>query len=113
MTRLYGYGPHTVAANDDYDIACVGAETRPQLLTIGLHFGTSPASVAITSRAHGGADAFVSQAYIKPDGTTATAALSGTDTHVQIDCTGKDIRLTTTGGNANAMTWRFGLSSEL
>ncbi len=36
-TTLYGYGPHTIAADGDYDVACVGGrEGRQKILTIGL-----------------------------------------------------------------------------
>ena len=111
-TSLYGYGPHSITTNDDYDLKAVGAETRPQLLTIGLEYGTYDGNVILKTRRQGSSDTFITQAYAKPDATVATAALTA-NTNVQLDVTGKDVRLTTAGRTTGTLTVGLHLSDEL
>lgn|SRR3990167_5515224 len=107
-TTLLGYGPHTIAANDDYDVACVkGRPGRSKRLVIGLN--VTAGNFVIKSRATGGDEDFATQSYTKQDETVAAAAISA-DATVWVDATGKDIRLTGAGGSAG--TLKFQMISE-
>lgn len=111
-TSLYGYGPHIITADGDYDLKCVGDETRPQLATISLAFGAHTGNVTIKSKKMRSTVAsFAAQAYVKQDGTVGTTALAA-DALAQVDATGKDLRLTLDSSNASPMTVEVHLANE-
>lgn len=99
MSRLTGYGPHEITTDGDYDIACIVVDgNRPTLDTISLDWGTFDGDVTFKTRKRGSDADFEVQSYVESDGSVAVAALSGpTDKTVQIDVTGKDLRITTNG----------------
>jgi hypothetical protein len=109
---LYGYGPHSITSDDDYDLKCVGTETRPQLLTIGLEFGTYDGNVTVKTRKQGSSESWKTQAYAKDDFSTSAAAVTANQ-DLQIDVTGKDVRLTTAGRSTGTLTVNLHLSNEL
>lgn len=111
-TSLFGYGPFAIITNDDFDLKAVGSETRPQLLTLGLEFGTFDGTVTVKTRRQGSSDTFVTQSYVKPDLTGAATAISA-NTVVQVDATGKDVRITTAARSTGTLTVGLHLSDEL
>lgn len=107
-TTLYGYGPHNITADGDYDVACVGGrDGRQKRLTIGWDRTTG--DIVVKSRKHGSAADFVTQSYTKKDETLAAAALAADDV-VYVDATDKDIRIT--GANTSAGELTFAVASE-
>jgi hypothetical protein len=111
-TTLNGYGPHLITTNDDFPLAAVRVDSaRPVLLTITLIFGTFDGTVTIKSRGRDSAGTFSTQAYVKPDGSVASAAITA-DTTVQIDVSGKEIELTTASRTTGTLTVRLGLTTD-
>lgn len=91
-TTLYGYGPHTLAAGTDYDIACAPRPGRASRLTIAIDI--SAGDITVKSRGRGSTADYATQSYTKSDETLAAAAVAA-DATIKVDNTGKDIRLTT------------------
>ena len=88
---LLGYGPHTLAASNDYYLKCVGGgPKRRRTLTVSVN--RTAGAIQFFSKLEGaGADfALEAQEYTPGSGTEASSALSA-DTTVQIDATGKQI----------------------
>ena len=107
-TTLFGYGPHSIAADGDYDVACVGGRPgRTKILTIGLD--RTGGTFSIKSRKAGSTDDFAAQGYTNQAGTVVTTDLTA-DAAVQVDCTGKDIRIT--GSATSVGTLKFDIASE-
>lgn len=92
---LLGYGPHTLAASNDYHVKCVGGgPKRRRKLIVGIN--RTAGTIQPKSKLEGAGSAFSleSQEYTKADGTEASSALSA-DATIEIDATGKQVVLTT------------------
>jgi hypothetical protein len=112
-TSLTGYGPFSITTNDDFDLKALGIDgSKAVLLTIGLKFGTFDGNVTIKSRRRNSSDSFVTQSYVRPDGSVVSTALAA-DTVVQVDATGKDIRLTTASSSTGTLTAGIDVVNDL
>lgn len=111
-TKLYGYGEHAIATNDDFDIQCIRLdEPRAGLLTVGLTFNGFDGNFTLKSRRRGSSQAFKAQSYVLQDGTLSSSAISA-DTTVQVDATGKDIRITSANRTTGTASLGFDVADE-
>jgi hypothetical protein len=93
--NLSGYGPHVLAAGNDYYLQCVrGNPSKNKQLTIGIDI--SAGSITVMSRESdiGAGQALETQSYKKSDETLAAAAIAA-DATVRVDATAKDVVLRT------------------
>jgi len=104
--------PHSITTNDDYDVACVRVDNISALLTIGLEIaGGYDGNITVKSRRRGSNDSFVNQSYVKPDGSLGTTTINAS-TVIQIDATGKEIRLTTAARTVGTATAGFDVTTQ-
>jgi hypothetical protein len=115
--NLIGYGPHTVSANDDYDLlGAQGDEGRDTDVVIGLEgVGGFDGTTQPKSRAQGTSDTFDEQGYTTAAETVAVAAIAAAalPTSIRVKSTGKEIRLTTAARTVGTLRITIRKSNEL
>lgn len=112
-TRLTGYGPVTLGANDTYVLAGIDPQGKWTKAVVSIKRNASyDGSITVGSRPVGSSAAFVTQSYTTKAGAVSSAALTTGDDQIDIDATGKEIALIVTGQTQGTATVYLGVQNE-
>jgi hypothetical protein len=97
-TQLTGYN-NSITADDTYILGCVDPMARKTIATIMLTAsGGYPGTATIQGRPKGSSKPFQVINYAKPPGSAVAASAITPPAIIEVDATGKDIAIVTTGG---------------
>jgi hypothetical protein len=112
-TRLTGYLNNTIQADDTYILAMIDPQSKWTKAVISLtRIAAYNGVITVQSRPMGSSAAFTTQSYTTSAGASSVATLGAADTQIDIDATGKEIALSSTGRTAGSMTVNVGVQNE-